>query len=556
MSRFMSLVVIGIMCAVLGFGCATQAARSTVLPASKAEALEAEIQKAKTIEASPELAQDQVEAWLRVASMALDAGRPEVARQTLIDTTGFMAANEPEKDFAKRAKKSLRMLGGEERQKYFLGDPYEQLFAYLYLGMLDFQAGDYQNAKASFRSASLADEGSKDEGYKSDCYLAFLLEGIAARVNGDPGQGEAAFALAEKAYRFRQLMPVMEQAFASGGARCRPSDERQDEVDRFTAMFELAFSQLPISLAIAPGPAQCVNEVFEGANRTLGAINQPRNEKEEKIFQDRPEGMVLKTYGKDKLADVPRDLNRLRQATESDLPAINMEPIDAACRQFAEVVRKCRDPKTNVFILQQAGMGPAKVREGLFGEVIRIRPTPESAARMAALIQPAGSTAAPLITVALPGESVDYQAMTRGGRYVDSLLGGKARFKAAMNITSDVAGAVALASLATAGTLAATDSSKDATIAALVVAGVAFATREASLAVSDSTHPEGDIRGWHELPSRLFFACASLDPGEYDLEARFFDLTAQALPNETKKARLKVEAGPANLFLLGSPWQN
>ena len=537
-------------------GCAKQ--ERIQPPHSKAEVLEAELKLATEIELSKELQQGQVDHRLRIASMALDAGRPELMRETLIGVTSWMAANEPEKDFTKRAEKSVRVLGGKEQDKYFLGDPYEQLLAYLYLGILDFQAEDYQNAVSSFRSASFADEGSKEEGYKSDCYLAFILEGVASRIAGDEEGAQVAFGMAQRAFSFRQEMRVMEQALNRGGASYRSLDASKKEQAKFEALFDLVFAQLPISASIATGSREIIESAFAGANAALNTDTKSLDKPEKKAYKESPEAAVVKAYGKKGLGQAREDLNRLKGCVHDSVSPEQSEALAGANQQFAAVMARCLDPNTNAFFLQQVGIGPAKIRQGRYGEAVKLRPYAHPAERMFATLTPTDSSASsdPQLILALLGESVDYQALTRGGRYMDRILRGKAKFQHGMNITADVAKGVAVASAVGAGAMSMSSSSDsgEAMVVLLIVLGVALAVREISYAISDATHPEGDIRGWHELPSRIFFSCAALEPGEYEMQSEFMDAFANPLPSETKRSRFVVEPGRTSLFLLGSPW--
>jgi hypothetical protein len=547
---FLTVILAGIL--VLA-GCASQVQRVPP-PYSKQEVLKIEQQKADAMAASPKERKDLVRQQLRVASMAIDVGDYALARKTLIDVTGFIQASNPQKDFAKRAEGATKLIGGKEESAYFRGDPYEQLFSYLYLGAMDFQAGDYQDAQSMFRSASLADEGSKLEGYKSDCYLAFLLEGIAARVKGDPDAADGAFKLAEKAFKFRQELPVIQQVFAAGGSQYRSKDGSKKDQEKFEALFELAVSQLPIALVVSNTPQETIGSAFEGAVAALGVNPSTLDKAAKKAYKDSPVAEVNKVYGNTK--DAVADLNRLRAAVEAQLPGVDLAAIQAAEASFADVLQHCRDAKTNVFALQQTGAGPSKVRSGRYGEVLQFRSANDPVERMTAVFQPVGG-GKPVFAVGMLGDSTDYQAMTRGGRYMDAILEGKAKFKSGMNTSADVSGTVALASLGAAGVLAMTNQgnqNNEAMVILLIIAVVGLAVREASLAIADASHPEADVRAWNELPGRLFFLSASLEPGEYEVQPSYYDYLARNVPARGPGGRIRVEAEKPQLYLLGSPW--
>jgi len=556
-------------------GCAT---RPQVEPLrSKQEVLDVELSEAAAIEQDEKRKEDQVDQRLRVASMAWDVEQPELARENLVEATSFMAALTPEKDFHKRAESATRLLGDKEREKYFLGDPHEQLFAYLYLGILDFQAGDYGKALGSFRSAHLADEGSRAEGYKSDCYLALLLEGVTCRMLDDePGMDEA-FRLAERAFAFRQRMPLLKEAFYMGAAEYLTAHSGEKDQERLDALFPLVFGQLPIALTADLEPHGAVDQAFGGARLLLE--EEDRRERSDEAKD------VLKRYS-GKTDEALEDLGALQSLVLSNITDSRMAATLAAERAFGALIERCNAPETNAFILHQVGAGPAKIRLGKYGQIVQIRPNPCALHRVVTTVRRLdGAGGSPMLaSISVLGESVDYQASTRGGREMDHILEGRAKFRDAMNVSATLSGTVASAALcvamvqattaivttttvvtptataagsagyATTTTTTTSTAGVGAATTALAVAGAAFLLYQGSKILSDAAHPEGDVRGWHELPSRIFFTCAALEPGEYELRSEYFDVVARQLPERSTRIGFVVEQGHPSMVLAGSPW--
>ena len=420
--------------------CARQ--REVAAPRSKSEVLDREIAAAEQRTKDKKLKVNQVDDRLRIASMALDAGKPELAREALIDATAFMTACSPEKDFAKRAGKAVQLLGGKEEKKYFIGDPHEQLLAFLLLGILDFQAGDYGKALASFRSASLADAGSREEGYKSDCYLAFLFEGITCRMLEDETGAEEAFRLTTRAFEFRQRMPLLQEALYLAAGAFWPDGESKtrENMKRLDALFPLVVSQLPVALTISPDVKAAVDAAFTGAELLI----TDRSKKKEAL----PEAKEAQdAYSKKDIGEAIADLNRLKSLVLEELSEERLDALSAREAEFAAFIESCNATRTNTFVLQQVGKGPSKVRLGKYGQTVQIRSHPCHPQRMLTTIRRVGQAdGSPLrVSMGLLGESVDYQAKTRGGREMDSILKGKAQFRDAMNVSSSIAGGVASA---------------------------------------------------------------------------------------------------------------
>ncbi|MCP4639217.1 MAG: hypothetical protein GY851_02220, partial [bacterium] len=280
----------------------------------------------------------------------------------------------------------------------------------------------------------------------------------------------------------------------------------------------------------------------------------------------------------------------LKALASDELVLETFEGAAAAEARFTALLARCNDPATNTIILRQVGMAPAKLRGGRYGNKISFRSYPCPASRSLSTItrlDAEGQRA--YAAFGQLGESVDYQAVTRGGRAMDHVLRGKVLYRDTLRVTSSVAAGAAGAAVAAAavagvvgsvvtttvttvtytttasGTTVATTTTTTSTTlsgsAALSAAapflGGAVALMiiwKASKMIADAIHPEGDIRGWNELPSRLHITCASLEPGHYELRSDMFDPLARPLPEESEVVRFHVEPGRPALVLAGSPW--
>ena len=85
-----------------------------------------------------------------------------------------------------------------ESDKVFRGEPYERAMAYYYRGVLYLMAEDFENARASFRSAFLQDSLAGSHTYQQDFALLAYLEGWASQCNGDAALAKDAFAVARQ----------------------------------------------------------------------------------------------------------------------------------------------------------------------------------------------------------------------------------------------------------------------------------------------------------------------------------------------------------------------
>jgi tetratricopeptide (TPR) repeat protein len=131
---------------------------------------------------------------MRAGLAALQTGEYEAAARS------FDAALETiEAVYADNEKaKSARSLWIKENAKDFKGEPYERAMAYYYRGLLYMIAGDYENARASFRGGLLQSGFSYDQRFEAQFALLNFLEGWAGRCAGATARAADAFAEAVK----------------------------------------------------------------------------------------------------------------------------------------------------------------------------------------------------------------------------------------------------------------------------------------------------------------------------------------------------------------------
>lgn len=119
----------------------------------------------------------------RLGLEAIDQGQLDVAARAFDAAIARIELIYANSDSAKKA----RSMWSSEGVKDFKGEPYERAMTYYYRGLLFMADGDYENARASFRSAEYQDTISNDETYAGDFGLMSLLAGWASTCAGDPG---------------------------------------------------------------------------------------------------------------------------------------------------------------------------------------------------------------------------------------------------------------------------------------------------------------------------------------------------------------------------------
>ena len=84
-----------------------------------------------------------------------------------------------------RSAKKSRGYFSDESTKTYIGEPYERSMAYYFRGLIYWQQGEIDNARACFRSAQIEDSDAEGQEYAGDYVLMDYLDGLAShRLNG------------------------------------------------------------------------------------------------------------------------------------------------------------------------------------------------------------------------------------------------------------------------------------------------------------------------------------------------------------------------------------
>jgi len=132
----------------------------------------------------------------RLAVEALRRGETEIARRALDESILQINAVFGPTPGAQKA----RSVFFSENVKLFKGDPYERSLTFFLRGLLYMQEADWQNARASFRSANFQDAFAEEEQFRSDWTVFDYLIGVCEVQLGRPFYAREAFERAANAY--------------------------------------------------------------------------------------------------------------------------------------------------------------------------------------------------------------------------------------------------------------------------------------------------------------------------------------------------------------------
>lgn len=363
-------------------------------------------------------AKDRVLWQYRLGAMYLRAGRTDEAKRQLDEALGRVNGIVGRDKTASASRNTFKA----ESKKTFIGEPYERVMANVYRGILYWQDGELDNARACFMNAQFQD---------SDAGQAYLL---AKSKSGKKKKAEI--------------------------------DANQAEAEKYASDYVLC---------------------------------------------DHLDGWVMSTLGGDG-SDAFRRASEL--AKDRPLPAYTAEP--------------------RLLVFAEYGVGPVKYTAGAHKSELRFKPGQSTA--VSARLKVNGT-----VCELPPFDDLNFQATTRGGRVMDCVLEGKAKFKTGTDTAGDVglmAGMGAASTMGSAGDMG-----------GYVAAGAMIFGLGAKL-VSAMANPSADARCWDNLPAYLSFGAVQLPAGQHSGVVEFLDASGDVV--NTRPVNLVMSNPPSNTVVFVS----
>lgn len=451
---------------------------------------------------------EQVLEICRLASIAIAEGRLDVAEAALRQAVVQM------QDF--RADGQFRALVGAESSKEWKGDPYEKMMAFLYLGLVLYGDGDTGNALAMTKSTILADTGTSKFQYRADFVPAFVLQAMVYDRLGEKGNTDRSMQQAIDAMYLRELTAHLSALLAEV--------EVEGDSRAVAAARVLLLSGLPAGLSAHP------RDMALAIDGALSRATDMRQIVLEGGKDDRPDELVSLSK-----ADVRRSFDVLDPMVRAWRDSAASHPVDVEAR-LAEDATALQDlvggdPRLVLWV--ESGAGPQKVADGRYGEILRFA-------------QRSDPTTPPVVT--LDGrdlrptylDSLTYQASTRGSRWVDGFLAGKAVFKDA----APFLGWTLLAAGDVANSMGGEGSGE--------VAAVLYLIGAVTWVAGAVTNPAADTRTWELLPESLWMVSADPGPGRHQLVVDGRDYTVD-IPDKGAVVQLIPALPPNGASTFGVP---
>lgn len=126
---------------------------------------------------------------MRLGLASMELGDTALAEHLFDEALGGIETIYADNPDAARA----RGLFTKELSKDFKGEPYERAMTYYYRGLLYLRAGDYDNARASFKGGFIQDSFAEEDQNRADFGLLQFLQGWASRCRGNTVTAEEDF---------------------------------------------------------------------------------------------------------------------------------------------------------------------------------------------------------------------------------------------------------------------------------------------------------------------------------------------------------------------------
>ena len=415
--------------------------------------------------------------YLRAGSAALCSGNASQAKSF------FEKANDIIWAFEQRDE--TKAVIGREDSKKFLGAPYERTLASYYLGITDLLTGDYENALASFKTALLADAGGKTQNYNSDIPIVFFLMAHCYNALGENKRAEESMQEVRTVYPKRFMHNVLTDIVSSNvkilGQQNRSSLE-------FMIAAESVFNDIFI-LDYEPG--ESIEEYWAKITKETLVVENGIDTKDVIFWRKKIIDAVSL-----KLSQAPiRDYERFINEKEKGISVLHYSD--------------------NLLIILDLGQGPYKYSSEGHGTICKI----QKSSYLGKGVQVTLGDSADRQSTRLA--DIYFQASTRGGRKMDSILGNKANFKD----TADIATVLGLNPL--------------------LALGMHYV-------LDGAINTEADIRAWLTLPGEIHAVSEKLPEGEYQITVRFCDLFGSEMPQMTQTRTVNIEPNKKTVIYVRS----
>lgn len=419
----------------------------------------------------------------QLGSLYLAQGKAKEAQEAFMDAYLVMNNISAFKDLESH---SVGLMAAEATKAY-KGDPYEKVFNSFYVGILFCSDKDFENALAAFKNGILCDSDVESNLYKSDVTLLYLLASRIESIQKNQSMADDYFKQANEAFylSYPDNRPLVSQEQA--------------------LLDDLAKKQKTLTEKESP-------------YKNEPAPEAPTSQSKGKNFSGTKEVKKMSAKVEKEINALKADISKL----EADIKVLTDKIQDNNRKIAITSLKDLVNLNNNTLLCIETGKGPLKYQMGNYGEKAVFTIKSYRATGFSVTID--NSTKINVGSF-LKNNDVYYQASTRGGRVMDSILKGKADFK---QTTADVSSVLATASQI------------------YDPYGVLGMLSLATGAVSNATNPAADARHWSLIPAEIQVVPMRLNPGKHQLQIESYDSKGKMI--ESNKTEIEITDSPNNVI--------
>ena len=379
---------------------------------------------------------------------------------------------------------AISLFGGEAKKAY-KGDPYEKVFNSLYVSLLLMDEGELDNALAALKNGILCDSDAEAELYRSDAFALYLFAARLTLRQNNKSMSKDYFDKAVEAYRLSSPSNMFN--ISQKQAQISLLSEKREEFDKLKNPKRRSGKKKKSGTAVS------------GSN----AVSDEKKKKKIKYSKRTIEKMDVLSREIEKIEGNIKNL-------ESQIEENNAK-IDVA------VLNPFKDLKNNVFLCLELGRGPLKYQIGQYGQLAIFAVKPHGIKKLKVFVdnKEFGKN------LVLLDNDTFFQATTRGGRKMDSILKGHAQFKQS---SAEMALAFNQASqniMDNARQMTSANPYYDAS-GQYAAAGVLAIVSLAAAIASAAANPVADVRHWSLMPGNIIISPLSVKAGKHSIKVECY----------------------------------
>jgi len=399
-------------------------------------------------------------------------------------------------------------LFGSEAKKAYKGDPYEKVFNSLYVSLLLMDKGELDNALAALKNGILCDSDVEAELYRSDAFALYLFAARLTLRQNNKSMSKDYFDKAVEAYRLSSPLNMFN--ISQKQAQISLLNEKQEELEKLK------------------NPKRRSGKKKKSGTVVSGSDDTSDEKKKKKV-----------KYSKRTLEKIDV-LSREIEKIDGNIKSLESQIEENNSKIDVSALNPFKDLKNNVFLCFELGRGPLKYQIGQYGQLAIFAVKPHGIKRLKIFVDNKEYSK----NLVLLDNDTFFQATTRGGRKMDSILKGHAQFKQSSAEMSLAFNQASQNIMDNARQMTSANPYYDAS-GQYAAAGVLAIISLAAAIASAAANPVADVRHWSLVPGNVVTSPFSMRAGKHSIKVECYDEEDNLL--NQSEFDIEVEKGKDNI---------